>query len=266
MLWRHKVLTGLLWVALAAQVVSAFAIGTLGYSDNVPPNQISGTPIEPVVLALQKRAYLIYPFFSVVALVASVAIPFLIRARRFWAAIHDVLDEIQKHVFADLPDLPEDEKRVTLFKHCTFCPTYKKWPWRWRNWMVAIERSGQATRSNISMFHASMEAPGDAEGFAGRSWAQNLILTPKEALPFVDASNPKDLKSYAALSHVTADSCREWLSRRKKLPAGICGIPVEVQNQRWGSLVIDASVAIPTDRRALRLYSVFASIVGKLLE
>src|SRR5882762_3401726 len=121
MLWRHKLITLALWIAVAAQVISAVAIGTLGYSQKVPPNQVM-PQLRPAVAALATRAYLIYPLFSFVALAASAAIPFLVRAQRFWLTIHSVLNEIQKHVFTEWPELPEDEKRVTLFKHRMFCP------------------------------------------------------------------------------------------------------------------------------------------------
>jgi hypothetical protein len=265
MLWRHKLITLALWIAFAVQVVSAVAIGTLGYSQKVSPNQVMPL-LRPAVAALATRGYLIYPLFSFVALAASAAIPFLVRAQRFWSTIHSVLNEIQKHVFTEWPDLPEDEKRVTLFKHRTLYPRLRCWPWRWANWMIAIERSGEATRAHITMFRASLQSPGEAEGFAGKAWAQNLFLTPKQPLPDVTTSDSNELKSYASISHMSIESCREWLERRKRLPVGICAIPVEVKNRRWGSLVIDASVKFPTDQAAYRRYAVFASIVGKLLE
>jgi hypothetical protein len=268
MLWRHKLITLALWVALAAQIASAVAIGTLGYSQKIPPGQV--TPLfRPIVAALATRGYLIYPVFSVVALVASVAIPFLVRAQRFWSTIHSVLNEIQKHVFTDWPNLPEDEKRVTLFKHRTVCPCFRHWPWRWGNWMVAIERSGEATRAHITMFHASLQHPSEAEGFAGKSWAEGIFVAPKGALPDVAAVSSQidqPLREYASLSHMSDESCHRWLQRRRKmLPIGICAIPVEVKNHRWGSLVIDASVVFPTDEAAYGRCAVFASIVGKLL-
>jgi hypothetical protein len=171
-----------------------------------------------------------------------------------------VLDELHKIAFGNHDDLPEYERRVTLFKYGGF-PLVRR--------LRAIARSGDTTQTKISTFRVSLNRPAKAEGIAGQAFATGQVKN-TGLLPEVDGtSSPQDIAAYAARTYVDAKWIRNWLSRRpfQRLPRGICAIPVrDADGKPWGVLVLDASIEIKYTREASKKnFLMVASVLGKLL-
>ena len=128
-------------------------------------------------------------------------------------------------------------------------------------------RSGYTMQRSRTIFWASGDDPGSAEGIPGRTWATNRVLI-INSLPDLH-SNPSaaNIQNYATASAVS----EEWLQRRlrenKPCARSLCGIPVEVNNKFWGVIVIDSkSDTLPDSADLQETYRLFGQLLGTTLK
>ena len=261
MFWDHGTRKISVYAITTIDVLAALTLFALTYSKEYGGS--APAPLVPLLAWITQRSSYIYLIAAPTSAVATLLLPFAISRYRQLLAVQKVLDEISSEIFVNLQHLPESERRVTLFKHRRITMA---WTRPLLDVMVAIERSGESTRSGICRFRASKDSPDKAEGFAGRSWAEGIIKKPSSDLPFVTIEDQAYLKEYARLTFMSEGSVKAWLEKRRQLPLGICAIPVRVGDTRWGSLVIDSSARFSVDDDSLRRYDVFAAIVGRILE
>jgi hypothetical protein len=185
--------------------------------------------IEPYVAGLQKGWML--PFVLIATPLA------------FWASsktnrgkmdkVHGLLDQLRDHTFRNQNFDNEQNGRVTLFKHHRY--SFRRWPIR-GGWLVPVERSGESTRNTNAIFRAPDDGE-ESEGVAGRAWSKRANVY-VGALPNLRRSPTEDqFNEYAEKSFVSVE-------RLRKKPPQACslfGIPIEVDQKRWGVIVIDST-------------------------
>lgn len=143
-----------------------------------------------------------------------------------------VLNQIKEATFKDQQLDHEQHCRVTLFKHHKF--TIRRWPCTC-GWLIPYERSGHSTRNT----HAIFRAPDDgeqSEGVAGKVWSCGAIEY-VGGLPDIRAPGATEdqFRHYGQKSF--CDAAR--LKRKPPQARSLMGIPVDVDNKRWGVIVID---------------------------
>lgn len=59
---------------------------------------------------------------------------------------------------------------------------------------------------------------------------------------------------------------RRYANKNKTLPRSITAIPIEVNNKRWGVLVLDSVHPTGISSDAISNYTVTLALIGRLLE
>ncbi len=187
----------------------------------------------------------------------AVATPIIVSARHFTdrsrrEEVWRVLNEIKDATFKDQKLDYEQHGRVTLFRHHKF--TLRRWPCV-GGWLMPYERSGFSTRKTSAIFCA----PDDgecAEGVAGKAWSSREIKY-VSGLPNLRAPGATD----AQFANYGEQSFCSPSRLRKKPPQArsLMGIPVDVDNKRWGVIVIDCVKEGFDPKRAQKAFKPLAS-------
>lgn len=183
----------------------------------------------------------------------------LIGNPKVWRIVHDVLDAFREKVIASEPNDEIHQHRVTLFRHATWAFVCRRWPWS--GWLLPLERSGHTTRRTNIVFKAPDEAD-YAEGIAGLTWSRNGMVYVKGLPDLTIDRSDAAVSEYAARSRMPEEVVRKRSPRARSL----CGIPVEVNGQLWGVLVVDSRRPEMLEAEVRNHYSLFARFLGKTLE
>jgi hypothetical protein len=182
-------------------------------------------------------------------------------------AVHGLLNEIQRVALSNLENLPEHERRVTLFKYVWWRWTLRAKPWG--GWLVAYERSGDTTRTRISAFRAPLSQPGRAEGVAGQAFVRGVVVLTGLLSPISEESTEEAIADYAKRTHVSTEWVFRWMSGHPKqnAPRSICAIPVVAAGgRRWGVLVFDACGDIKYSKTIQsKQFTLYSGLLGQLL-
>lgn len=262
-MWRQRFWKIAAWVLGGLQIASAVLLTIFGASLRTDAEKWKEWGIEPLIIKCQENAVVALPVLSILVAVLQ----FLLKwseSPRVWNAVHGIMDEFRDSVVAEKSGRPEHELRVTLYKKVFFHPHIGL---RWRGWIVAVERSGESTRSGVSSFRASQNRPAEAEGIAGRAWAENRVSVIN--LPRIDPDKPEKtmVREYARLGCTSEQWVKKWLQSHpgQRPPTSICAIPVSVKGRRWGVLVLDTCTDLQYDEIFTKNFSMVAGILGKLL-
>jgi len=176
-------------------------------------------------------------------------------------AVHGLLDQIREETFKNEKFELEQHARVTLFKHVWFC--WRRWPF-FGGWLVPLERSGFATRRTDAIFLAPDDGE-KCEGVAGRAWSRRAKVY-VNTLPDLRSTDPlptdADFESYARKSFC----CSKKLRRKPPQARSLCGVPIEVGNQRWGVLVVDSVNETLSHQTAQTIFKQLAPTMSSYLK
>lgn len=182
-----------------------------------------------------------------------------------------ILDAYQDKVFDKRDGESEDENRVTLFKYkkrCWLCYRERKGlplPFRKHGYLVPFMRSGCQSQLSSAVFLVPNSSK-HTEGIAGRAYSTKRQVSIENLPPITSSTSAENLEKYAKESYMDINMVREYASQNKTLPRSITAIPIEVNNKRWGVLVLDSvhETGIPSD--AISNYTVTLALIGRLLE
>jgi hypothetical protein len=163
-----------------------------------------------------------------------------------WKAVQKLLDEYRAVAFDMQDGDPIHYHRVTLFKRerwgtCLRISTYWRAGWRrWplSGWLIPVARSGHTTQQSKTIFLVPDDAD-NAEGIGGQVWASDQVIIVND-LPNVNQdSSPENINEYARKTFVSEKWVRDRIGK-KPLSLALCGIPLEVNGDRWGVIVLDS--------------------------
>lgn len=193
------------------------------------------------------------------------AIPLLDWVRRLngdpkvWRIVHDVLDAFRDKVIDSDPNDEIHQHRVTLFRHSGWAFVLRRWPWS--GWLVPVERSGHTTQKTDIIFRAPDDAD-HAEGIAGLTWSRNKVVYVEDLPDLSSDGSEAAIELYALRSHMSPSLVRQRRPRARSL----CGIPVEVNGQLWGAIVVDSRHPKLLEAELRGHYTTYARFLGKTLE
>jgi hypothetical protein len=245
---------------LAAQIVAGVAaavIGAILKADSQALAQRSIALSEFVTWA-QGVAWWVLPLL----LVLSGTLGFvrkLLGPPWLWKAIHGYLDVFQADAFNRGPDDAQHHHRVTLFKHVGWCWILRRWPWS--GWLIAVERSGHTTQTNISSFRAPDDAD-QAEGVAGMTWARNREVGVTKLPDLAGSPTDDDFRTYAKGSFLSVEQLKKKIPKARSM----YGIPVEVKGALWGVIVLDSRSPDGIRSDVQTFYRPLGKFLPKLLE
>lgn len=225
-----------------------------------------GAQLAQHVLALQQMCWWLVPLLLLLAGIFEGIRRWIGRPLQ-WKSIQATLDAIDKHLFKEYLDSTSHYHRVTLFRRDLFHPCIRLWPfyfrfsWPWSGWMVPVARSSHTYQQMLSIFIAP-DDPLKAEGVAGRTWAhRSRIDLPN--LPDISANSPEaDKKAHEDASFFPL---KRYL--RKNLRArSFYGLPVYVDNEPWGAIVIDSSQPSLKKNRIQDIINLHLPILDQLLK
>jgi hypothetical protein len=174
--------------------------------------------------------------------------------------VHFLLDSFRDFVFdTDEGDL--HHHRITLFKHrrCRGWWTFGAGS----GWLVPVERSGHTTLKSRAAFRAP-DAADKAQGIAGYTWARKRMIFVEDLPDICNGGTPEALLAFAKATRITP----QWLVKHKVCSRSFCGIPIEVQGNIWGVLVLDSRSPKISQKTELiaNFYRINGRYVAKLLE
>lgn len=185
--------------------------------------------------------------------------------------IKSTLTQFCDRMFSDLAG-GKDEHRATLFAYKKFAFRHTL-PWSrhrlpWSGWLVPIARSGHATQSVKTRFLAPDKAA-RAEGVAGLTWRNRATVTVTDLPLIASAAQATDIQEYCSKTKIAKDWLEMRLAAGDGLPRSLRGIPIEVDNELWGVIVLDSKdpspFAVDPDGQG-PLTRMFTFTISKLLE
>jgi hypothetical protein len=173
------------------------------------------------------------------------------RSPKKWAVIHDILNEAREEIFSGVAG-PEHEHRLTLFcwKYSLLTSPFflLKW-WKTRKKFPPIHslyllprcRSGKHTQDTKVAFLIRNE--NDFEGVAGKCWFN------RSTTRIQNLKNPATMKNgpeaalslYAKKTYIAPSYVQQKIDRNCALPKAMVAVPVDVEGQEWGVLLIDST-------------------------
>jgi len=264
--WLHAFIYG--WFEVTKWAAAVLA-ALLSASRSVIP---ASWPSLAETIVLWVREFAGWPLF---ACVVYSAVAFGVSARlkppRTWKAIHDCLDDLQDYFFKGVEG-PVHNHRVTLFKWKrwtwnVFAWSARKKLWPWSGWLVPVGRSGHTMQHSWTRLPASPKNPDSAEGIAGRVWASNETVV-VNGLPDLHGNPTKqDIEKYAAASFASEEWIEQRLEKGSRCARSFCGMPVEVNNNLWGVIVIDSQIEeLPDSSELRRAYGLYGRLLGNMLQ
>jgi hypothetical protein len=210
-------------------------------------------------------------FYAIPVLVLSTAAIQWLKNRignpKAWTGIHKMLDEIRDLA---LPDETEDHAhRVTLFRHqpCA-CHWHVLFSGKWfRGWLVPVERSGQKTQRPNSVFFAPADAPDQSEGFAGLVFRKNGCFSVTELPLMGNGSSVQERDDYCKKTCSDRTKLERDIKRGKALARSFWGVPIEVNGNFWGVIVLDSRCErIPSMERLEKKIEPYQAAISRLIE
>ena len=162
------------------------------------------------------------------------------QARYMNTAVWQLLQQIHRFAFQDIQQDPVCEHRVTLFRG-TWCWSWANrsaWCWPFGHKLVIAVRSGHMTQKSKTTWSIG-DRPSHCTGFAGLVWLHKKVICITNLPDVTSTTDDKILKQYAKKTNITF----EWLKNKNPRPTATAylGIPVEINNELWGVIVLDSS-------------------------
>lgn len=194
-----------------------------------------------------------------------------------WDKLAFILNGYQAKALPCGVGIANHQHRVTLFQRKRFASWPRRgagpawWPYgkgRWpgSGWMKPVLRSGHTTKKTKAIFLAP-DDPSLAEGLAGQSWVGNQVLI-RPDLPDLNVPKPskKKVEEFARKTFCS-DSMVQFMIRNKKpMPQSLAAIPVDVNGQIWGVVVLDSSDPNGVTRQSVVDFELTVALIGQLLE
>lgn len=179
-----------------------------------------------------------------------------------------VLDNFRKKAYASLDNARAQDHRVTLFMHKQYVwnriGSYKNGCRPWDGWLIPTMRSGHKTLDTKAIFHAP---EGDnAQGIAGVAWDSEQQISVCDLPNLVSASSDAQTKKYAKRTFCSIEMVDRYRKANKPLPRSIGAIPVFVNDEIAGVLVLDSHATNGVNDQVLDQFSLTVDIIGQLLE
>lgn len=247
-------------IGIAFEFLCLLATAFVGWASKADLTK-TPKPLHGLVEFLQPHAVWFLIGLPILVLILQTARRLLGRAW-YWRTIKYLLDEMRKEVFDGEKKVTAHSDRVTLFRRKT-TKIGLHWP-VFGGCIFPVERSGHLTRASRVRFIA--KDSGKAEGIAGRTWANNMVIYVPDLPNLGRDASMAEIENYARLGFVPVRWVRRQVKRGKSLPRSICGIPVEVEGL-WGVIVIDS--CLPRMRKINNVYEFYdryAGVLSKLLK
>lgn len=107
-------------------------------------------------------------------------------------------------------------------------------------WLVPECRSGDAERGSRTLFYCPPNENEEAEGFAGECRFHRGEAVVSKDLPEPKLSDEASIAKYASLAYVHPDWVRDRLKAKKPMSRDFRAIPIMIDGNIWGVLVLDA--------------------------
>lgn len=233
-----KILTRLLlpWIFWLSLIVSL----TIGASLKADVTWISNLNpfLSSVIVDARNSAFILLPLSTVFVALCNAA-KNKIEPTAVEVAVKGLLDDFRSAAFPE--DDSDIDHRVTLFK-------FKYWNWSnifigrlpFGGWLVPYERSGVFTLRSRARFKVLKDKPENAEGFAGMVFTSGNCEYLSGLPDLKRSSSETNKKRYAKQTAVTEEFISQKLEKGGTFPRSLWGIPVEVNGERWGAIVVDS--------------------------
>lgn len=193
-----------------------------------------------------------------------------------WDKLQILLDRFQEVAYRQFSNHIKDDHRVTLFR-------YKRWYWKpshprtdgrlpwtkdrlpWNGWLVPILRSGKTSQKTQAVFMVP-DNGNHAEGVAGLAWASNSVIVADSLTAPGNSSSDNTIRNYAKRTNCPESVVRDYIAKRKPLPASIAAIPIEVNNVPWGILVLDSRHRNGVSGELVENFTLIVQSISQLLE
>jgi hypothetical protein len=106
--------------------------------------------------------------------------------------------------------------------------------------MIAVARSGHTGLQTWSAFLAPQQSVDNSEGLIGLVWQTKQVQIMPD-LPAIDhTSTAEQIADYATQSLMPVNVIKRRVRSKRPCSRALCGIPVEVNGEIWGVLVLDS--------------------------
>ncbi|WP_342316123.1 hypothetical protein [Lysobacter sp. FW306-1B-D06B] len=200
--------------------------------------------VSNAVLFVQTWAWLLVPALLVLS-------GFLKWLRKYlgdpavWQELHALITRYRDEVFSDAGAGLQQHRRVTLFKHHSWCMCFRRWPWD--AWLTPVVRSGHTSQISDTAFRIPRGEDSGAQGVAGKAWiSEGSVYV--ENLPDVQhaSRSDEDCSTYAIATGIDVKRVKE----KKPQGRSFYAFRVEVKGKPWGVMVIDSRDTTIRKKRA----------------
>jgi len=192
-----------------------------------------------------------------------------------WDKLQFILDQYKGKAFKSSDPRSDQHNRITLFKHRKFigfrmCPTgtWKK-PWNGHDitggWLVPVLRSGHIAQKTSAVFAAPDDAD-RAEGIAGQAWSSQRVIIVDDLNPIGESTSIANKERYASKTNSSVAMVEQYTRPSRIAPRSIVAIPLEVDSQVWGVIVLDSRDPKGVNEDAVENYRLTAATISQLLE
>jgi len=191
-----------------------------------------------------------------------------------WEKLKFVLDEFQKKAYVNHLDDRTDDHRITLFQYKKFAgfrfkhnkTTFSLWGENalFGGWLVPVLRSGHRSLNTKAIFRAPLQ--GESEGVVGLCWDNQRSPVVDELPRVVRSTSDEQRDKYARRTFSDRRMIDDYVEGGKPLPRAIGAIPVFVNGEIWGVLVLDSQAKNGVTQEVLDNFSLTVEIIGQLLE
>lgn len=276
---RNSIRSRLYPYSRSLETIGVFGFTAMAFILDYDESRLSYTDwpdgVSDLLKWAQVSSYEILLYLSLFTLVG-----FYLRLRGdpwLWDKLTFILNGYQAKALPNGAEIPNHQHRVTLFKRKRFACWPRRgagsiwWPYgqgRWpgSGWLKPVLRSGHTTKNTKAIFLAP-DDPSAAEGLAGQSWVGNQVLI-RSNLPDLNVENPSNtkIKDFARKTFCTEPMVRFMIRNKKPMPQSLAAIPVEVNGQIWGVVVLDSSDPNGVTHQSVVDFELTVALIGQLLE
>lgn len=206
-------------------------------------------------------------------IIAGLAKAALDRLAQRWTRriLHSLLTDYRANLFVNRAGA-RHHHRVTLFVWRRVC-FWRTWPWcrkrwPWSGWLVPVVRSDHTTQRVRARFLAPDQAD-RCEGVVGSTWSHQATVTVTDLPGLTKDSDESDIRAYRDKTKCNERWLRSRLADGETLPRSLRGLPIEVNDELRGVVVIDSRdpTGFEADPDGAANFTlIFSSTIGRLLE
>lgn len=255
----YTVLSTLWYTLVCANVIFVFLVSL----------SMARTPefLVPVVEWVQSNRYLLP--YTIGGYVAVNGLLSYVSKPRLWKAAQGCIDALHDHVFENAEG-SSHHHRVTLFQWRRFAwwprDIHGRFRNPWSGWLHPVVRSGHTTQRSETKFLVPRNDPERAQGVAGEVWNTRRVLNYSSLPHLTENSTPDDYVEYADKSKVPTLWLEDRIKNKKPCARSFVGIPVEVDHDVWGVVLLDSrQEKLPHAGPVRKTYRLFGEILGNIL-